>query len=64
MSWVLEGKRVKGVYLKEFPFTGTVTLSRVKYGAGDVEHTVKLDEPLHVFGAFRDTVLATDVEVL
>jgi len=40
-SWQLEGCKVKGKYLDIFPYTGVVTLSRVKYG-GHVQHTVKL----------------------
>lgn len=36
-GWVLEGMRVRGTYLDEFPVTGTVTLSRVTYG-GAVNH--------------------------
>ena len=32
MSWNLEGKRVIGMYMGEFPVAGVVRLSRVKYG--------------------------------
>lgn len=65
MSWVLEGKRIKGVYLNTHPFTGVVTLSRVKYGAmGNVEHTVKLDEPITVFGTLREVLLVDSRDVL
>ena len=30
MSWNLEGKRVIGMYMGEFPVAGVVRLSRVK----------------------------------
>ena len=56
MSWVLEGMRVKGTYLDEFPVTGTVTLSRVCYG-GAVNHHVRLDAPIQVYSSLRDTVI-------
>lgn len=32
MQWNLEGKRINGMYLDLFPYTGTVESSRVKYG--------------------------------
>ena len=58
-SWNLEGLPVKGKYLDLFPYTGVVTLSRVKYG-GHVQHTVKLDTPITVFGSVRDYILADE----
>lgn len=58
-SWNLEGLPVKGKYLDLFPYTGVVTLSRVKYG-GHVQHTVKLDAPITVFGSVRDYILADE----
>ena len=60
-SWQLEGCNVKGKYLDLFPSTGVVTLSRVKYG-GRVQHTVRLDAPITVYGEVRDTVLADERE--
>lgn len=56
MIWNLEGKRVNGLYMGLFPFSGTVTESRVKYG-GKVQHTVIVDEPFKVYGEMRYTVL-------
>jgi hypothetical protein len=59
--WNLEGIPVKGVYLDEFPYTGVVTESRVKYG-GRVQHMVKLDVPISVYGQIRDVVLVDEQE--
>jgi len=56
MSWNLEGLRVRGIYLEDFPVEGRVVLSRVSYGGG-VVHTVELDTPIQVFGAMRDRVI-------
>ena len=56
MSWNLEGLRVSGLYMDEFPVSGRVRLSRVKYGGG-VTHHVDLDEPILVYGAVRDSVI-------
>lgn len=56
MSWILEHMHVHGTYLNEFDVQGIVTLSRVKYG-GKVSHHVKLDNPITVYGALRDTVI-------
>lgn len=56
MYWVLEGKRVNGLYMGLFPYSGTVTASRVKYG-GEVQHTVALDEAIDVFEAPRAVIL-------
>jgi len=56
MSWILEGKRVRGLYLDKFPVEGTVYHSRVAYG-GAVDHHITLDTPITVYGAVRDTVI-------
>ena len=32
--WNLEGLRVEGLYMGEFPVEGRVELSRVRYGGG------------------------------
>lgn len=56
MSWNLEGLKVTGMYMGEFPVTGRVELSRVKYGGG-IQHTVVLDEPIKIYNAIRDRVL-------
>ena len=47
MNWNLEGLKVTSVYMGEYPVTGRVELSRVKYG-GRVQHTVVLDEPIQL----------------
>ena len=56
MSWNLEGLRVTGMYMGEYPVSGRVELSRVKYGGG-IQHTVVLDTPLALRWAVRDRVL-------
>lgn len=63
MSWILEGKKVSGKYLGEFPFTGTVTSTHIKYG-GKVTNTVQLDTPLVVYGADRDVILMDSDELI
>jgi len=44
MTWVLDGQKVKAVYLGVL-VKGVVQSSRVKYG-GKVQYEVLLDEPL------------------
>lgn len=56
MQWQLEGLHVTGKYLDDYDVSGTVELSRVKYG-GDVSHHVALDAPIVVYGAVRDRVI-------
>lgn len=56
MSWDLTGKKINGLYLGLFPYTGTVVESRVKYG-GEVQHNVVVDEPFTVYGLVRDRIL-------
>jgi hypothetical protein len=55
MNWNLEGMKVEGVYMGEFPVTGKVDYSRVTYG-GEVTHGVVLDTPIMVYGALRERV--------
>lgn len=62
MKWDLTGDRVNGLYMGEFPYSGVVTESRVKYG-GDVQYTVEVDEPFHVYSAVRDRVLVSVTEI-
>ena len=54
--WDLEGMKVWGLYMGEFPVSGLVESSRVKYG-GVVQHTVVLDNSIKVYGSIRDRVL-------
>lgn len=63
MEWNLEGKKVFGYYLDEYPVTGVVKESRVKYG-GKVSHTVDLDKFVLVHGSIRTRVLLEDCEVI
>ncbi len=56
MNWNLEGMKVWGNYMGEFPVSGRVELSRVTYGGG-VQHTVVLDAPIEVYDVVRDRVL-------
>lgn len=60
--WNREGQHVAGVYLNAYTVSGEVTESRVKYG-GKVQHTVKLDQPVTVFGRVAE-VLLMDEETL
>ena len=62
MDWNLEGKRVIGMYMGDFAVSGTVRLSRVKYGGG-VSHHVELDNPVKVYSAVRDRVILDADEV-
>lgn len=59
MSWNKEGQRVIGRYLNAYTVSGTVTESRVRYG-GTVQHTVKLDKPVTVFGRSAEVLLLDD----
>lgn len=56
MSWNKEGQRVIGRYLNAYTVSGMVTESRVRYG-GTVQHTVKLDKPMTVFGRSAEVLL-------
>lgn len=47
MNWSLEGMHVEATYLTDFPVSGTVVESRVRYG-GTVSHTIVLDKPLQM----------------
>lgn len=60
--WDLEGKRVAGKYIGEVAVEGVVISSRVKYG-GVVQHTVKLDHPVEIFGVVRDHVLLDEGDI-
>lgn len=59
MNWNLEGKRINGLYMGLWPYTGTVESSRVKYG-GRVQHTVVVDEPFKAYGEVRERILVED----
>ena len=58
----LDGKRIVGMYMGEYPVSGTVYLSRVKYGGG-MSHHVTLDSPIKVFGAVRESIILDAKEI-
>lgn len=59
----LDGRRVTGMYMSEYPVSGIVRLSRVKYGGG-MSHHVTLNSPINVYGAVRDSVILDANEIL
>ena len=58
----LDGERVTGMYMSEYPVSGVVYLSRVKYG-GVMSHHVTLNRPISVYGAVRDSVILDETEI-
>lgn len=62
MNWNLENLYVSGKYMGEFPITGKVTLSRVKYGGG-ISHHIELNTPVTVYGSVRDNVILEHSEI-
>ena len=62
MGWNKDGSTVKGLYLNEYPVTGKVIESRVKYG-GEVSYWIRLDEPLYLFHTFRNTVSLNEKQI-
>ena len=58
----LDGRRVTGMYMSEYPVSGVVYLSRVKYGGG-MSHHVTLNRPISVYGAVRDSVILDETEI-
>lgn len=62
MNWDLEGMGVTGKYMGEFPITGKVRLSRVKYGGG-ISHHIDLIEPMEIYGNIRDSVILNHNEI-
>jgi hypothetical protein len=61
--WNLEGMQVVGMYMNDITVSGTVDLSRVKYG-GEVSHHVVLDSPINVYGAIRERVILNHSEIV
>jgi hypothetical protein len=60
MGWNKDGSTVKALYLSEYPVTGIVKESRVKYG-GTVSYWLDLIEPLYLHnGERRETVLVDE----
>lgn len=62
MDWNLEGKRIEGVYLGVYPFTGRVVNSRVKFG-GELQHEVELVQPIEIYGDNRMVLLIGNPEI-
>ena len=58
----LDGRRVTGMYMSEYPVSGIVRLSRVKYGGG-IAHHVTLNKSITVYGAVRDSVILDENEI-
>jgi hypothetical protein len=58
----LDGKRIVGMYMGEYPVSGIVRLSRIKYGGG-MSHHVTLNRPISVYGAVRDSVILDAKEI-
>jgi hypothetical protein len=50
------------MYLQAYAVSGLVTESRVKYG-GTVQHTVKLDKPMEVFGRTAEVLLLDEEDL-
>ena len=60
--WNLENMIVTGKYMGEFPVTGKVRLSRVKYGGG-VTHHIDLIDPIEIYGSIRESVILNHFEI-
>jgi hypothetical protein len=58
----LDGRRVVGMYMGEYPVSGIVRLSRVKYGGG-MSHHVTLNSPIKVYGAVRESIILDASEI-
>ena len=58
----LDGRRIIGMYLGDYAVSGTVRLSRVKFGGG-MAHHVTLYNPIECFGAVRDSIMLDESEV-
>ena len=65
MSWNKEGLQITAMYHGQ-RVQGTVESSRVKYGAGDVQHLVLLDKPILLRWRFEhtDRLLIDDNELI
>lgn len=62
--WNLEGQTIQFRYLGCYPIlTGEVVESRVKFG-GKVQHRVRLNKPIEIYGTRREYLLATEDELV
>ena len=59
----LDGKRIIGMYMGDFAVSGTVRLSRVKYGGG-MSHHIDLDNDITCYGVNRNSVMLDETEVI
>lgn len=59
----LDGQRIVGMYLGDFAVSGTVRLSRVKYGGG-MSHHIDLDNDINCYGVNRNSVMLDETEVI
>ena len=62
MGWNKDGHTVKGLYLNEYPVTGVVKESRVKYG-GEISYWIELEESFYLFHTLRDNVILSENEL-
>lgn len=62
MGWNKDGSTIKGLYLSEYPVTGKVIESRVRYG-GSVSYFVELTEAFYMRGQLRDHVILDENQV-
>lgn len=63
MGWNKDGSTIKGLYLSEYPVTGKVIESRVRYG-GSVSYWVELTEPFYMRGQLREQVILDENQVI
>ena len=63
MGWNKDGSTVRAMYLSEYPVTGVVIESRVKYG-GEVSYWLTLTEPFYMNGELRKTVMVDERQVI
>ena len=62
MGWNKDGHTVKGLYLNQYPVTGVVKESRVKYG-GEVSYWIDLKESFYLFHTLRDNLILSENEL-
>lgn len=62
MGWNKDGSTIRANYLYEYEIVGKVIESRVRYG-GEVSYWVQLDNPLFLFGTYRDKVIVSENQV-
>lgn len=58
MSWMRDGQKVSGKYMGQ-SFSGIIVSTRTKYGT-DLQHKVKLINPIEVFGETRTVIFVNE----